>query len=86
MRTVNGVPGMLISLKATLLIETLAGKYRDRINAKGVQDDTPEKSQLFSDVVDAVQYACLHHDCEALFNGGEASARREVKRVSFAWG
>ena len=82
-RTVEGKPAMLIDPEATLVIQALAGKYRYKVNSKGEADDKPEKSHPFSDVSDALQYSCLHHDGGALF-GSRQSARRDVKQVSMA--
>jgi hypothetical protein len=80
-RTINGKTGMLVSPKATLLIKALAGMYRYKMNAKGVVDDKPDKNHPYSDVADALQYACLHHDGGRIF-GQAMSRRRDVKTAS----
>lgn len=48
-RTVEGQSALLINQSETELIKALAGKYRYKINTKGVQDDVPEKSHPWSD-------------------------------------
>jgi len=83
-RQINGNPGMLISPTATLVIRGLAGAYRYKVNTKGVADDTPEKSHPISDVADALQYACLHHDGGRMF--GRAQSRRRQVKVASAGG
>lgn len=65
--TVNGNPGMLIDPECKQLIASLGGKYRYKVNTKGETDDKPEKSHPFSDLADATQYACLHHDKGSIF-------------------
>lgn len=80
-RTINGKPGLIVSPKATLLIQALGGKYRYKINSKGITDDKPEKSHPYSDVADGFTYACLHHDGGRIF-GQAMSRRRDVKVVS----
>lgn len=82
-RTTNGTPSFVVDPSCTLLIQALAGKYRYRINQKGVTDDKPEKSHPYSDVADACQYACLHHDGGSLFGGSALSQRREIKPAPF---
>lgn len=83
-RTVEGKSAFLIDPSASLLIQSLAGKYRYKTNAKGVTDDKPEKSHPYSDVADALQYACLHHDGGEIFGRAQSGQRREVKVVSMA--
>lgn len=84
--TVNGNPGMLIDPSCSLLVHALAGKYRYKINTKGVTDDKPEKNHPYSDVADATQYACLHHDKGAIFGGTMSQRARPVEKRSLgAW-
>lgn len=49
-RMVEGKPAMLVDPEAGLIIQALAGKYRYKVNTKGVTDDKPEKSHPYSDV------------------------------------
>jgi len=83
-RTVDGKSGLLLDPESCgMLIQALAGKYRYKINSKGVKDESPEKSHPWSDVADAFQYLCLHADGGELFGRGmESVERREVVRVS----
>jgi hypothetical protein len=68
---------------ASPLVQALAGKYRYKINTKGVRDESPEKSHPWSDVADAFQYLCLHADGGETFgNATQNETRREVRRVS----
>ena len=83
-RIVDGKYGVVIDPDdAVPLIQALAGKYRYKINTKGVRDEKPEKSHPWSDVVDAFQYLCLHADGGEVFGSmTEVNDRREVVRVS----
>jgi hypothetical protein len=87
-RIVDGKYGLMIDHEAAnSLVQGLAGKYRYKINTKGIKDEKPEKSHPWSDVADAFQYLCLHADGGEVF-GSIASQgnRREVKKVSaFGW-
>jgi len=87
-RIVDGKYGLMIDHDAAnSLVQGLAGKYRYKINTKGIKDEKPEKSHPWSDVADAFQYLCLHADGGEVF-GSIASQgnRREVKKVSaFGW-
>jgi len=84
-RTVDGQSAMLINASETELIKALAGKYRYKINTKGVQDDVPEKSHPWSDYADGLQYACLQHDGGAAFGAAMTAVRREIKPAPVAW-
>ena len=67
------------------LIQALAGKYRYKINTKGVRDEKPEKSHPWSDIADAFQYMCLHADGGEVFGAMSFNAqRKEVVKVSAA--
>ena len=83
-RVVDGKYGVAIDpVHALPLVQALSGKYRYKINSKGVKDESPEKSHPWSDVADAFQYLCLHADGGEVFGTsmmGEQS--RAVKKVS----
>jgi hypothetical protein len=82
-RVVDGKFGLVIDpVHATSLIQALAGKYRYKINTKGVKDEKPEKSHPWSDIADAFQYLCLHADGGETFGGFVAEERRDVRKVS----
>jgi len=82
-RVVDGKYGLSIDpTHGTELIQALAGKYRYKINTKGVKDEKPDKSHPWSDVADAFQYLCLHADGGETFGGSMQEERREVKTVS----
>jgi hypothetical protein len=83
-RSVEGRSGLALDPEScTMLVQALAGKYRYKINSKGVKDESPEKSHPWSDVADAFQYLCLHADGGELFGRSlEQNERREVVRVS----
>lgn len=84
-RVVDGKYGLAIDPNsANSLIQALAGKYRYKINTKGVKDEKPEKSHPWSDIADAFQYMCLHADGGEVFGSfmNDASNRREVVKVS----
>lgn len=85
-RTVDGKAGMLISKDADLLVKSLAGRYRYKMNTKGEVADSPEKSHPWSDIADALQYACLHHDGGALFGANQARQKIEIKPAPRRWG
>lgn len=84
-RTVNGHAGLLVSPQAPLLIQALAGKYRYKINTKGLMGDAPAKEHPWSDVADALQYACLYHDGGATFGATSSGLLRPVEPVQYAW-
>lgn len=82
-RVVDGKYGLVVDPETALpLIQALAGKYRYKINTKGVKDEKPEKSHPWSDVSDAFQYLCLHADGGEAFGGHVQDARREIRQVS----
>lgn len=79
-RMVDGQPGMLIDAENNReLVMALAGKYRYRIKKTGEAEDLPDKSRPWSDLVDGLQYACLHADGGNIFGEVRLSARREIK-------
>jgi len=87
-RIVDGKYGFLACpTHATNLIQALAGKYRYKINTKGVRDEKPEKSHPWSDVADAFQYMCLHADGGEVFGSMNFSNQRKsvVKVSSGGW-
>jgi len=84
-RMVDGKPGLLIDPGAQLLVSALSGKYRFKINTKGVVEDEPEKLHPWSDVVDAFQYLCLHADGGQMFGSMLGGGRREVKPAPRRW-
>lgn len=86
-RVVDGKSAFLVDPGCTDLLQALRGKYRYKINAKGERDESPSKDHPWSDVSDALQYACMHHDGGAVMGarmGG--TARKEIKPPPFRWG
>jgi hypothetical protein len=85
-RIVDGKYGIVIDPEDALpLVQALAGKYRYKINTKGVRDESPEKSHPWSDIADAFQYMCLHADGGEVFGSAmRGDERREIRRVSAA--
>ncbi len=83
-RVVDGKYGLIVDPdSANPLVQALAGKYRYKINTKGVKDEKPEKSHPWSDIADAFQYMCLHADGGEVFGSSTlSSTRREIKKVS----
>ncbi len=83
-RVVDGKFGLVIDPNSgSQLVKALAGKYRYKINTKGVKDEKPEKSHPWSDIADAFQYICLHADGGEVFGSMTvANERREVVSVS----
>ncbi len=83
-RLVDGKQGLVVDCEsANPLVRALSGKYRYKINTKGVTDEKPEKSHPWSDLADAFQYMCLYADGGATFGGKSmADERRAVVRVS----
>ena len=83
-RVVDGKYGLMIDHEAAnSLVQALAGKYRYKINNKGVKDEKPEKSHPWSDVADAFQYLCLHADGGEVFGTiATQGKRRQVQKVS----
>ena len=83
-RVVDGKYSLLACpTHATNLVQALSGKYRYKINTKGVRDEKPEKSHPWSDIADAFQYLCLHADGGEVFGALNFSNRRkDVVKVS----
>jgi hypothetical protein len=83
-RVVDGKFGLIVDPNSGgQLVKALAGKYRYKINTKGVKDEKPEKSHPWSDIADAFQYICLHADGGEVFGSMTvANERREVVSVS----
>lgn len=85
-RQVDKKPSIIIDgTTCAPLITALRSKYRYKVNNKGDRDDKPEKSHPWSDVVDSLQYLCLHADNGAAFGAKHMSSRREIKRSTFAY-
>lgn len=86
-RTVEDNEALTIDPEGAIdLIRALAGKYRYKINTKGVRDEKPEKSHPWSDVSDAFQYLCLHADGGEVFGSTDffTGGRRQIHKVSAA--
>lgn len=83
-RNIDGKAGMTIDPGCETLIAALRSKYRYKFNAKGVKDDKPEKSHPWADIIDALQYLCLHADGGTLF-GNPVSQKRNVAPAPFRW-
>lgn len=84
-RTVGGKPAITIDPEgASSLVQAMAGKYRYKINTKGVKDDKPEKSHPWSDCCDSLQYLCLHADGGETFGANIQEERRPIVSVSAA--
>ena len=82
-RTVDGKPGILFCPgNNKVLVSGLGGKYRYKINTKGERDEKPEKSHPVSDVVDALQYVCLHSEGGGQGDFVKGVTRRDVTKVS----
>lgn len=82
-RTVDGKPGILFCPgNNKVLVSGLGGKYRYKINTKGERDEKPEKSHPVSDVVDALQYVCLHSEGGGQGDFVKGATRRDVAKVS----
>lgn len=84
-RSVDGKPAFLLDPSCKVLAEALRSKYRYKINTKGEADDTPEKTHPWADVVDGLQYLCLHADGGALFAGAVGAVKREIKPSPVRW-
>lgn len=85
-RTVNGNAGILLCPEgAAMLVKTLAGKYRYKINTKGFKEEKPDKNHPWSDLADGLEYLCLHADGGEVFGMGLQDVTvRPVQRVSAA--
>lgn len=84
-RTIDGKAGFLVDPRCETLIAALRSKYRYKVNQKGERDDKPEKNHPFADLVDALQYLCLHADGGTLFGAAMTTPRREIKPAPFKW-
>lgn len=85
-RTVDGKPAIVFDACCGDLIKALISKYRYKINTKGQRDDKPEKSHPWSDIADALQYACLHADNGGAFGGAfHGRGKVEIKPAPMRW-
>lgn len=69
-RTPNGNQGLLIAPHNKELIQAIGGKYRFKVKKNGDTEDEPEKLHPISDLVDCLEYLCMHAD------GGETLGRK----------
>ena len=67
-RMIDGEPGLLIDPRCTRLIEALQTKYQYKAKKDGDTEEKPSKTHPWSDLADALQYACLYLDTSGLFN------------------
>lgn len=84
-RMVDGKAGLLIDPNAGDIIPALAGKYKYKTNTKGETADTPDKSHPWGDIVDAMQYLCLHADGGTLFGRAVVETKMELKPAPYKW-
>lgn len=85
-RLVDGKASITIDPGCTDLIKGLAGGYRYKVKKDGQVEDTPEKLHPISDILDSLQYLCLHADNGAVLGASRMqAARREVKPAPFRW-
>lgn len=80
-RTIDGKAGFLIDPSQDQLIQALASKYRFKIKTNGDAEDKPDKSHPWADIVDALQYLCLHADGGSLFGSELDGGRRNVVKA-----
>lgn len=80
-RTVDGASAFSVAPEFNgELIQALAGKYRYKTNTKGETADVPDKQRPWADLVDGLQYLCLHADGGATFGRQVLRpTRREIK-------
>jgi hypothetical protein len=79
-RTVDDAPMILFDKEgAKPLIQSMRGKYRYKLNKDGSMPDSPEKSHPWSDLADALQYACLHADSSHIGGNTRVVAKKVVK-------
>jgi hypothetical protein len=85
-RYVDAKPGIVIDPSCVQLVEAFRSKYRFKIDTKGKVADTPEKIRPFADLMDSLQYLCLHADGGAIFGGAVGNtAKREVTKAPHRW-
>lgn len=84
-RTIGGRPAMQIDGTCRVLIQAFQSKYRFKMNLRGEAADTPEKLHPWADVMDSLQYVCLHADNGSIFGANIRQARREVKPATVRW-
>lgn len=84
-RTVDGKSAFIIDPTCDDLIQALRSKYRYKINSRGEKDDKPDKLHPWADIVDGLQYLCLHADGGAMFGGTLSSRSVPVGKAPFRW-
>jgi len=81
-RMLDGEPGMLIDPSCKTLIEALQTKYQYKAKKDGDTEEKPSKTHPYSDVADALQYACLYSDTSGVF---KHRRREPMKVVKMPW-
>ena len=84
-RMVDGKPALLIDPACKDLILGFAGKYRYKVNTKGETADSPDKNHPWADVMDAMQYLCLHADGGSIFGTQMRERSYEIKDAPVRW-
>lgn len=83
-RMIDGEPGLVVDPGCTTLIDALQTKYQYKAKKDGDTEEKPSKTHPFSDVADALQYACLYSDTSGVFKH-RLSAPRPVQRVKWVY-
>jgi hypothetical protein len=90
LRSVEKWLGMLIDGKAGFLIDkahnpelvtALASRYRFKKKKEGELDIKPEKKHPWSDLADALQYACLGSNKQVMAKALRISPSEDLKRM-----
>jgi hypothetical protein len=84
-RTIDGKAAVLIDPACTILVQAMASKYRYKVKTNGEVDDKPDKTHPWSDIADALQYACLHADGGNTFGHQGRISAKPVVRHNYVW-
>jgi hypothetical protein len=78
-RVIDGKSGILIDPACVELIQAFQSKYKFKVKQNGETEDKPHKVRPWADIMDSLQYLCLHADNGSIFGGVMATQRREIK-------
>ncbi len=84
-RTIDGKSGILIDPGCVELIQAFNGKYRYKNKKDGTTEDTPQKVRPWADLMDSLQYLCLHADNGSIFGAQTRPERVEIHRAPMNW-
>lgn len=81
-RTVDGKSGIVLDPSLSELIQAFTSKYKFKVRQNGEVEDKPHKVRPWADLMDSLQYLCLHADGGTLFGAKRKSGRKQIQQAS----